>query len=356
MTNQHYRAFGGLFFLLHQGKLLWLLNAPVIGRWFRLALRISGESSSVGNRRIFRIIPNAIFWWHGDKRFAEFRTHAKFSKRLYYAFRPLWWAMHGWDWCVADRWVPRWSFGFATLTKYPDANPETNTVDGYVIHLVATAGEAWANVRDGAGTGADDATALDGGVGIYAGTTSNLWRYLIRSIMLFDTSALTSGASISAATFSIYGQNKVNTISASPVVNVYTSNPASDTALVGGDYDSLGTTPFCDTGITYAGYSTTGYNNFALNADGLAAISKTGISKFGTRDSVYDVGNTPPTWGSAQEFRFYMYFADQGGETNDPKLVVTYVLEITPPVGSLSASGIAPRNDRGIYVPTEVDV
>jgi hypothetical protein len=101
--NNHWTAFGSLFFLLHQDRLLWLLNAPIIGRWFRWVLRISGESSSVGSLKIDRILPNAIFWWHGDKQVAEFRTHAKFSKRLYYAFRPLWWTLHAWDWAVGDR-------------------------------------------------------------------------------------------------------------------------------------------------------------------------------------------------------------------------------------------------------------
>jgi hypothetical protein len=31
-------------------------------------------------------------------------------------------------------------------------------------------------------------------------------------------------------------------------------------------------------------------------------------------------------------------------------------VSVTPPIGSISASGIAPRNDRGIFVPTEIDV
>jgi len=356
MTNRHYRAFGSLFFLLHQDRILRLLNAPVIGRWFRYALRINGESSAVGSLKIDRILPHAIFWWHGDKQLAEFRTHAKFSKRLYYAFRPLWWAMHTWDWCVADRWVPQLSFGFTTLTKYPDPDPETNTVDGSVEHNVGTY-TTWAAIRDGAGTGAYPTVASEAAQWIAAGDAAGTWQVIARGIFLFDTSALTADASISATVLSLYGQSKQDVEGWTPNLDIYTSAPASNTDLVAGDFDSLGTVSQTGSPITYASFSTAGYNDFTFNATGKGNVSKTGVSKFGSRNANYDVANSAPAFTAFASNGIAVYYADQAGTANDPKLVVEYSLSVslTPPAGSLSASGIALRNDRGIFVPTEVD-
>jgi len=332
MKNRHYRAFGSLFFLLHQGKLLWLLNAPIIGRWFRRILRISGESSSVGSRRIFRILPHAIFWWHGNKQIAEFRTHAKFSKRLYFAFRTLWWAMHAWDWCVADRWVPELSFGFSTLTKYPDADPETNTVDGYVAHTYNLgSGVDWAVLVAGVGTSAVDTALVDSGVLVRCDNVTDKYRQINRSIFLFNTAALTAYASISAAVMSISSNFKFDDGTLAPNVDIYTSAPASDTALAAGDFDSFGSESQTGSPISYASWSTAGYNDFTFNATGRGNISKTGISKFGARNQNYDVASSPPAWTSTFKAYLDFYYAEQTGTTDDPKLVVTYTTEFFSP-------------------------
>jgi hypothetical protein len=318
--------FNKQFFLKHQGKLLWLLNTPVVCLWFRYVLRISGESSSVGRRRIFRIIPNAIFWLHGDKQVAEFRTHAKFSKRLYYAFAPLWWALHAWDWCVADRWVPELSFGFDTLTKYPypgDATP--NTVDGYVDHAYSLgSGASWATICAAAGTAANDTATSNSCMNIVSDNVSNQWIRVRRGIYLFDTSSITSGATISATVMSLYGVAKDDGLDIAADVDVYASSPGSDTALASGDFDSFGSISQTGSPISYASFSTAGYNDFTFNATGRGNVSKTGISKFGTRNANYDVAGSPPAWANDTEIYIDAYFADQTGTANDPKLVVTY--------------------------------
>ena len=103
---------------------------------------------------------------------------------------------------------------------------------------------------------------------------------------------------------------------------VVSSNPATNTDLVNGDYATFGETRFA-TDITYANFSIGAYNTFSLNGDGIAAISKTGISKFGFR-SDYDLDNVVPTPNSAKTNYTTAYTADQIGVTQDPKLVVTY--------------------------------
>ena len=117
------QVFSSEWFEQHQGKILWFANTKI----GRVILRIHGDRSSVGKNKIVQIIPNAIFWRRGDEMVAEFRTHEKFARRLYYAFRPFWYTLHFLDWLFLDRFqvFNRWSFNFNSLTVRPNPNPES---------------------------------------------------------------------------------------------------------------------------------------------------------------------------------------------------------------------------------------
>lgn len=320
----HYLAFDREFFARHQGLILWILNAPILGRWGRWILRINGNRSSVGSQRIERVVPNAIFW--GGNR-VEFRTHDKYSKRLYYAFRPVWWMMHGWDWLLADRAIPALSFGFATLTVRPDAgSPGTTSVDGSVDRNVVS--EAFSTIRNGAGTTAFAASAGDDPGYLAASTTVNEYAYLRRGIYLFDTSAIPDAATISAAVFSLFGYAKTNGLG-SPGLDVVATTPASDTTLTASDYGQFGTTVFATK--AYAAWDGGGtiYNDFTLDSNGIAAVSLTGVSKFGTR-LTWDTSNSfGGAWSSSADSHYETATADQSGTSEDPKLVVTYATVFT---------------------------
>lgn len=104
--------FNKSWFLKHQKLLLWFANT-FIGRWI---LCINGNRSSVGKNRILKIEPNAITWKLKEtkKRIhlqTEFRTHDKFSKRIKYAFYPLWLIIHTWDTLFANNYQPDWNLG-----------------------------------------------------------------------------------------------------------------------------------------------------------------------------------------------------------------------------------------------------
>lgn len=336
-NRNHYIAFDRTFFKKHQRTLLWLLNTRVLRAWFRWVLRINGLRSCVGRRKILSIAPNAITWQAGFayKRTAwatfktklyqtEFRDHVKFGKRLYRAFRPLWWAMHFWDWLVADRIAPALSFGFSTLTVYPDANPETSSVDGWVTN--GGTNLTWATIHDAVtGSSADDDDVGNNPVVIQAGTTA--WNDLRRAFYLFDTAAIPDSAGITDATLSIHGGSNGKSDAFSMTVNVYSSAPASSTALATADFDAVGTTAF-STAITVASWSDAGYNDYALNASGLAAISKTGVSKFSLR-STADATNTEPTHSNGAIAYIGADHAENAATSQDPKLVVTYSLATT---------------------------
>lgn len=222
-------------------------------------------------------------------------------------------------------------------TFYPDADPETSSVDGRVAQ--ANVSLTWAEIVAAAGTHSYDSVAQANSICIRADSVTNKWNQNTRGIFLFDTSGLPDNANISAATLSIYGSNKTDALTITPDVNVYSSNPASNTALVPGDYACLGSTAF-SSATTYANWSTTGYNDFALNSSGIAQISKTGVSKFGLRNANYDASGTAPAWSDSglPMSTLQNYYTEQG--TNyKPKLVVTYTAGVTEKTSSDAGSG-----------------
>lgn len=212
-----------------------------------------------------------------------------------------------------------------TLTVYPDANPETTSVDGRV--WVGAQDAVWGTVRGTAGNNSADTDASQFFVYADATTTSNQFATIGRGIFLFDTSSLTASANISAATFSLYGTAKSNGLSftdAHASVALVSSSPASNIALVNADFNiaNFGSTRFA-TDFSYASFSIVGYNDMALNASGITNISKTGVSKFGTMFTC-DLDNTAPNWISGLSTSINCNYADNG--SNKPKLVVTYTL------------------------------
>jgi hypothetical protein len=229
-----------------------------------------------------------------------------------------------------------------TATFYPDASPETSTVDGDVRRV--TTADTWADLKAGAGT-----TPIgDDSVNMYcymsSSTTTNYWRWLMRAVMLFDT-FLGAGVVVARAVLSLYAQFKTDELgfAANYFPNIYSSNPASNTALVAADYGTLGSTAFA-TAIGYNIITTGTYNDFIFNASGIAAINTTGISKFGIRDSYYDAGSNTPTWsGGDKATGIHWYTADQGAGYK-PKLIVTSYIPAYPIIGGGHIIGVGGRD------------
>lgn len=318
--------FNKSWFSQHQKALLWFLNIPVVSWWFRWVLRINGERSLVGKNKIIGILPNAIFW-KGKKRnqyVTEFRSHNKFSKRIYFAFHPLWLLLHLWDWL----WYPNFNLGFDTSTFYPDPDPESTSVDGRA-RAPLTDNQTWATIRGHAGDAAVDTEVNTTANEIRCGTTSG-WQLMDRGFFLFNTSSLGANANISAANFDLYVTAKTQNLAGQSVALV-SSAPASNTALVAGDYDSLGETSFA-TALTVASLTLSAYNTWTVNSTGIADIVTTGVTKYGTRLES-DRANAEPTFSANALTDVSADMADQTGTSTDPRLVVTYSL---PAVGNYS--------------------
>lgn len=320
------RVFSSAWFARHQRTLLWLLNAPLLRRWFRWVLCLRrGDVGYTGV--IVALYPHAYTVDRGDGvLMTDFRTHAKYAKRLSVAFFPLWRALHAFDAWIANPLRPAWNLGFDSLTAYPDpGDPGATTIDGWVARSAVN--EAWSTIRGGAGTEVNTIATEASVIRIEATATSNQFARINRGIFLFNTAALTTGATISSAVLSLYAAAAADGLAATPNIDIYTSTPTSNTTLAIGDYGQFGTVSQAAP-VTYATWSAAvgTYQGFTFNATGLGNISKTSVSKFGARNANYDVGNVAPAWVSSGVSNLNARFADQAGTTNDPKLVITYTV------------------------------
>lgn len=332
-------VFNNQWFSNHQKKLLWLLNAPIIKIWFRYVLRIRRCDCSL-KERIVQIQPNnykvslGLKWAKGkgiqEKIRADFRTHDKYSKRLYFAFKPLWYLFHIIDWVAFDRYeqLTKLSFGFSTLTQYPGTTSANDPVDGYVKN--GGGNNTWSNMRSGAGTASGYTDSQQYFFYWYTNTSApESYNNLTRSIFCFDTSSLTSGATISGATFSLDGRSKTDNASISPNADIYGATPAATNALANADYGQTGGTSFTGSPVAYSSLTANGtYTTFTFNSTGIAGISKTGISSFSCRNANFDGSGTAPGGSGAEEF-WFGDFANQTGTTYDPKIVITYTIVLT---------------------------
>lgn len=230
----------------------------------------------------------------------------------------------------------------ASQTFYPDAHVEVSSVDGYTLRSVDA--ETWANKRALDGSSAIDDAVFESAMFLWASTTANRWRYLLRDPYLFDTSPLPDVCTITGAVFSLYGQAKGDT--GTPAWNlsigVYASSPASNTALIPADYNvaNWGST-ILSNAITEANWNPAAYNAFTLidvDTDDFGYIKKDAVTKLGTR-CVEEVTDNEPAWGSGEMCYVNAYFAEKGADYK-PKLVVTYSVLGPPTVTTQAATGI----------------
>jgi len=332
-------VFGVKWFEKHQAKLLWLLNTPVIKIWFRWVMRIRKYDCPLGEE-IAEIRPSnftfkeKLIWIPGKKglqrqRTTDFRTHDKYSKRLYFAFKPFWYLLHFFDWAMLDRVdaMAKLSFGFATLTAYPAAG-ENSPVDGLISARNAVS-SGWAATRGASAGYFTDSTGGQAKImtGIFSDAPDKY--YIQRYFCLFDTAALTSGASISDAVLSVAGNGSANQNGdndGDDYIAVITTTPASNTTLVDDDFDQVGfveQSTQIDIGVFV---STAGsYNNFTFNSTGRGNVSKTSISKFGLLEG-HDILNRAYAGAAETQNAVTIRTADYTGTSSDPKLVITYTI------------------------------
>jgi len=267
---------------------------------------------------------------------ATFTTHAVYSPKLTQALRAVdlvsSWINHFDEakellvWYLGLRKQPLWAskalyIHFLTLTFNPNADPETTSVDGDIFRGTT---ESWAAKREATDGTTVNPSATTNWVGYLAGGASPNWANMIRSIFLFDTSSLPDNAEVNVSGTKIrlfVGTN--DTTFDYGGVRIVTSTPASNTDVVIGDFDQIGTVAQA-TDIVMASLTVSAYNDFNFNATGVANISLTGVSKFGTR-GVKDADNAEPAYpGDGIDAGCNVNSADNAA--NKPELTVVYTL------------------------------
>jgi len=217
---------------------------------------------------------------------------------------------------------------FTTTTVYPDPHVESTTVDGYASD---TTQAAWGTIRGAAGDQADDSNALLKVNIKTAFNSSPDYETMRRGVVLFDTSGIDDSDTKDSATCELVVNSKSATLSADSV-SMCTSAPASNTAIVAGDYDSHGTTKQSND-LTISGITAdnTTYNAWTLDSTGLGNIDLAGVSKFGFR-MLSDLSDAEPTYGNDDINEIQPRTADQAGTSKDPKLVIVHTSPFTPKV------------------------
>jgi hypothetical protein len=215
---------------------------------------------------------------------------------------------------------------FTSTSVYPNPDEESTSVDGECSNGNFA---AWSTVHDASSGTGDDASATSNTPTFKGHTTTNEWISMGRTFMLFDTgAAIDAGQTKDSATFEFTASTKTDDFTDS--VSMVTSTPASNTAIANGDFDQTTNTKQA-TDITVDSIDAGGsnYNAMTLNATGLGNIALGGISKFGLK-TLYDLNDSPPTWGSGSITRIHIKMADTSGTSADPKLVVLHSAPFTP--------------------------
>ncbi len=319
-------VFSPEWFDLHQEKILRFANTRY-GRWI---LRIHKDLPL--SKKIVYLGDSFYTTYEGTTEEGtvlktDFRSHNKFAKRLYYAFKPLWWTLHAFDMLIANPLRPAWNLGFDTTGDLFPSAGAVSPCDGFASRN--SVDETFATIRGGAGNAASATVGSTGSAAttdtrLTASATTDQFQTLDRNIYNYTTSSIGAASTITAGTISFMGTLKANNIGTADY-HVCAATPSTTGDVITTDYGTFGSTSFGS--VAYASFTTAGsYTDITLNASGLSAISKTAISTFGARTS-WDINNSfTGTWASNSTTTFRSNIADNAGTSADPKLVVTFTV------------------------------
>lgn len=222
----------------------------------------------------------------------------------------------------------------STLAVNPVAG-SVSPCDGYIRRVGQDATiSSIVTVASGAGGGFNSAASNSTPI-LKASTTTNQFAELIKTGVNFDTSALTSLVTVSAATLSLWVAAKSNGLG-DDSYGLVSYSPASPASVAAVDWLSFGSS-ILSNALTYASITTGAYNDFTLNAGGIAAINKVGITSFGifskwAIDQVFT-----GTWASGASSSITYNTADSA---HPPILTITYNVTPVGSAGSLSLLGV----------------
>lgn len=315
------------FFEKHQEAILFCANKPFLS-WL---LGMNRLPEALKGKFICKISPNAIHWVdHKNKKGiptfrGAFFTSPRFAEALAFNLSPFVYVQGkrtssfqfspvGFLGMLLVALVPKFGFlGFiGTTTNY-----SVGTGCGYVGYSNASFSTA-RSAADGNATGNNPSSEDNYFQCYFFGGTY----YMNREFYPTDTSGLTAGANISAASLNYYWAAATNVDGVGNVV--VSTTQASTSTLANADYDQIGTTDFGRK--AWSSHTGSAMNLIDLNASGIAAISKTGTTKIGIINT-RDFDNSAPTGNNYSATRFQAYT----GSGSDPYIAVTYTLGVFVP-------------------------
>ncbi len=302
------------------------VNSPIKG--LREEVRHRLEIELDRQIPVARVLKNSFAIRTGGREYQEvFYGKNVFAHSVKRELIWLWETIHKWDTQFANYISPKLNLGVDTLTKNPDADPEVNTVDGYLIRSTLYSNQPYSDfINDINCSKRTESAQAHMRVQLSASGLTNCWSVLVRGAFLFDTGSLISTANILNAIISLYQAGYGYNDDFNSSIDIVATNPATTTALVDADFGSFGTTSFASRTLVAVSASSQ-YYEWSLDSNGKANINKGGISKFGMSEN-HDTARTPPTWGNS--YNSHTYFATaEAGVSQAPKLTVTYTLPVS---------------------------
>lgn len=352
------------WFKQYQKILLFFLNIPLLKGYFRHSIGIDDNL----NNKICEVYPHvAIYSVHGNNR-AVFRNCEYHGMKLYSKYLWLWRLIHTWDMVIANKFAPGLNLGFDVLDFYPDANPETSSVDGYIVSS-SDALDSWSNIKGGT---SDNLTASSSSlmylliIGDDSDPPTNSWKSLRKVFCLFDTKALGPYANVTSATLDVQISNPaagyeqfLNDAEGSAYVTP--SLPASDTNIVASDWGNVTDEKISDA-LLPGDFPTTFQTKtvtFTINTNSLTYIKIDDITRLALR-LVCEIDDVEPSVPSGEQSHGFIVF--DANTTPAPKLTVDYVNEHPPVINNVGVENISRRSceivfdiiDAGKLTPSEI--
>lgn len=273
----------------------------------RFLLGVSHEVPS--SQKILRIFPNSYIVKEQDNYVQTFRTYDLFALKLEKLLKIL--VMVSTPLIVPLPKIAPLFLPFLTTRSFFAGGG-----DGRVAR---TGQGSWAAAHDNTDGTAADITATGNQV-ICQPSADGGWR-IDRLFFPFDTSAIPDGAVITQGLVNIKCANLANHFIDLPIHLILTTQ-ASNTALVVGDFDQVGTTDQAPA-INSSTFVVGNYVTWILNATGRSNVSLTGFTKFGLRTD-HDFTNTQCTDAANNTTAPTFSMSETLGTDSDPYLRLTY--------------------------------
>jgi hypothetical protein len=187
--------------------------------------------------------------------------------------------------------------------------------------LIESSNATYATAAAGSGLFTDTTTVAGDAVGQAFFTPTY---YVMEFFLSFDTSALGSGATVTAADIAIYG-------SADSSTTDFTIRAAALAwgTLTTADWQNttaLAALTILATWNTATSFSTAAYTTLTDSGGMAASVNKTGNSQYVLWSSRHQASTTPTGAEYVQ-----IHQSDETGTTNDPKITITYTPAAVPP-------------------------